>query len=119
LGQFDGPDTNACTSQRVTSTTPLQALYLMNNPFVHEQARAFAARLRGEMSDDDGRVERAYLLAFGRPPTPEERAAGVSYLAQACSRLAAVGVPTDQQPTLVWESYVRALFLSNEFVYVD
>src|SRR5579871_3215853 len=34
LGLFDGADTNASTARRVTSTTPLQALYLMNDPFV-------------------------------------------------------------------------------------
>ena len=40
LAIFDGPDTNASTDVRPRSTVPLQALYLMNNPFVHEQAAA-------------------------------------------------------------------------------
>ncbi|MCI0464560.1 MAG: PSD1 and planctomycete cytochrome C domain-containing protein, partial [Gemmataceae bacterium] len=38
LATFDGPDTNASTAVRTTSTTSLQALFLMNDPFVHEQA---------------------------------------------------------------------------------
>ena len=42
---FDGPDTNASTDLRPRSTVPLQALYLRNNPFVHEQAAGFADRL--------------------------------------------------------------------------
>ena len=38
LAIFDGPDTNTSTDVRTRSTVPLQALYLMNNPFVQEQA---------------------------------------------------------------------------------
>src|SRR6185295_562315 len=73
LSLFDGPDTNASTPTRTTSTTSLQALFLMNDPFVHGQARKFAARLLAERSDDAGRIERAFLLAFNRSPTVEER----------------------------------------------
>src|SRR5204863_398311 len=40
LALFDGPDTNASTARRVSSTTPLQALFLLNDPFVHRLAEA-------------------------------------------------------------------------------
>ena len=39
LALFDGPDTNASTDVRTRSTVPLQALYLMNNPFVQRAGR--------------------------------------------------------------------------------
>src|SRR5262249_49417768 len=52
LGLFDGPDPNSSTGRRITSTTPLQALFLMNDPFVHSSARKFAARLRSEPGAD-------------------------------------------------------------------
>ena len=45
LALFDGPDPNLSTDVRTSATVPLQALYLMNNPFVAEQAAGFAARL--------------------------------------------------------------------------
>src|SRR5262249_34930358 len=45
LALFDGPDTNTSTDVRTSSTVPLQALFLMNNPFVIEQAEGFARRL--------------------------------------------------------------------------
>jgi hypothetical protein len=112
LALFDGPDTNASTDRRATSTTPLQALYLMNNPFVHEQAKKFAARVRGEAKDDAGRVTRAYLLLYGRPPSDEEVTAAQEYLAKAAAKL---GGASDR----AWESLARALLLNNEFVYVD
>jgi hypothetical protein len=119
LGLFDGPDTNASTADRPTSTTPLQALFLMNDPFVHEQARKFAARLLAEAPDDAARVERGFVVAFGRPPTAEEHTQARDFLAQVDARLQTAGVPTERRPARVWESFARALFLSNEFVYVQ
>lgn len=108
---FDGADTNASTDRRLTSTTPLQALYLMNDPFVHAQAKRFSVRVRGEVADDRGRIARAYLLLFGRPPTDSEASTAAEYLA-------AVTKKTGGEAG-AWESLARALFLSNEFVYVD
>lgn len=119
LALFDGPDTNASTAARTTSTTALQALYLMNDPFVHEQARRFAARLLAGKKDDGGCIEEAYQIAFARPVTAEEKTAAQAYLAAARDKLKANGVPADQVRRKAWESFVRALFLSNEFVYVD
>jgi mono/diheme cytochrome c family protein len=119
LALFDGPDTNASTARRVTSTTPLQALYLLNDPFVHDLARQFAARLLAERSTDAGRIEWSYLLALARPATVAERAAGAGYLAQVRAALAAAGTPPEQQAAAAWASYVRALWMTNEFVYVN
>ena len=107
---FDGADTNASTDRRLTSTTPLQALYLMNDPFVHAQAKRFAARIRGEATDDPTRINRSYLLLFGRPPTDAEATTAVEYLAKVGEKAGG---------GRAWESLSRALFLSNEFVYVD
>jgi hypothetical protein len=118
LALFDGPDTNAGTPARVTSTTPLQALYLMNDPFVHAQAKRFAARLLAEQSNDLARIERAYLLLYGRPPTDEELSAATQYLSRVREKLGER--PGSSRPSAAaWESLTRALFLSNEFVYVD
>ena len=114
FGQFDGADTNASTERRVTSTTPLQALYLMNDPFVHAQAKTFAERILREAKDDTARIERAYLLLYGRPPSADEVSAAKEYLAKVSER------PGLSRPSeAAWESLARALFLSNEFVYVD
>jgi hypothetical protein len=119
LALFDGADTNASTATRTTSTTPLQALFLMNDPFVHEQAKRFARRLVSERADETARVERAFLLALGRPPTLDEREQARSYLAQVAEILAATGGPSEVRSLHAWESFARALFLSSEFVYVN
>ncbi|MBY0515070.1 MAG: PSD1 and planctomycete cytochrome C domain-containing protein [Gemmataceae bacterium] len=117
LALFDGADANAGTAARTTSTTPLQALYLMNDPFVHAQAKRFAARVMVERGDDRGRVERAFLLLYGRPPGGEEAAAALAYLARVAAKLDAA--KPQAAAAAAWESLARALFLSNEFVYVD
>src|SRR5262249_30931957 len=119
LALFDGADANAGTATRPTSTTALQALYLMNDPFVHEQARRLAARLLAERSDDEARVGLVYLLLFGRPPEAAERTAALGYLAKVQAKLAADGVAAERRLAAGWESLTRALFLSNELVYVD
>ncbi|MFN3485230.1 MAG: DUF1553 domain-containing protein [Planctomycetota bacterium] len=116
---FDGPDPNASTAVRTSSTTPLQGLFMLNDPFVHEQARAFAARLRRECAGEDERIERAYLLAFGRPPSSKEREAARTFLAAVRARLGAAGVPEERRETEAWESTARVLFRLNEFIYVD
>jgi len=112
LALFDGPDTNASTASRITSTTPLQGLFLMNDPFVHDQAKRFAGRLLAEATDDNARIERGFVLAYGRSPTSEEKSAVAEYLAEAKAKVTG-------DATKAWESVARALFLSNEIVYVD
>ncbi len=73
LEAFDCPDPAVKTPRRAVTTTPLQALALMNNSFVLRQARYSGERVRKEAGDDPvAQVRRAYLLAFGRPPTKEE-----------------------------------------------
>jgi hypothetical protein len=116
---FDGADTNASTAERLTSTTPLQALFLMNDPFVHEQAQRFALRLLAERPDDDGRLTRGYELALGRPCTPEERTEANNFLEQVRGQRQSAGTPADQLIAETWKSFARALFLSHEFIYVE
>src|SRR5205085_10822574 len=70
LEAFDCPDPSVKTPQRGTTTTPLQALGLMNNSFVLRQSRRFAERVGRETGT--GQVERAYRLALGRSPTVKE-----------------------------------------------
>ncbi len=74
LEVFDFPDPNAVSGSRVTSTLPTQALFLMNSPFVRQQAQQAAARLLAdEHLDDAGRIELAFRRALGRPPQQRER----------------------------------------------
>jgi hypothetical protein len=104
---FDGPDTGASTGSRPTSTTTLQALYFLNDPFVHEQADKLAARLMESRSDDRGRIDLAYELCFSRLASEDEVSQGLDYLKRI------------ESPAEAWKSFVRVLLRSNEFVYLD
>ena len=70
---FDLPDQNQTAAARNVSTVSTQALTLMNNPFVLNQAQLFADRLEREAPGAvDAQIERAYLIALTRRPTDAE-----------------------------------------------
>jgi hypothetical protein len=119
LGLFDAPDTNTSTDQRTSSTVPPQALFLMNNAFVAEQAKAFARRVTAEAPDPGRWVDRAARLAWGRPATPAERERAGRYLDSCRACLAEAGVPAESRDLEARASYARVLLCSNEFVYLD
>jgi hypothetical protein len=74
LDAFDCPDPSVKTPRRGVTTTPLQALGLMNGTFAQRQADRLAARIRREVGEDSGReVDRVYPIVFGRVPSPAER----------------------------------------------
>jgi hypothetical protein len=72
---FDAPSREVCTARREPTTTPLQALVLLNDPQFVEAARVLGERLVKEHPADVGaRIEAGFLAAIGRSPGPEERA---------------------------------------------
>jgi Protein of unknown function (DUF1553)/Protein of unknown function (DUF1549)/Concanavalin A-like lectin/glucanases superfamily len=74
LEAFDCPEPSVKAPRRSITTTPLQALGLMNNPFVQRQAHYLAERAKREAGEDiANQVSRVYLLALSRSPTEKER----------------------------------------------
>lgn len=74
LENFDLPGMSPNCVQRRQSNVAPQALQLLNNGFVHELASHFAERVRSAAGDSpEKQLEYAYRLAYGRPPTDEER----------------------------------------------
>jgi hypothetical protein len=119
LSIFDGADTNAATGERMLSTTPLQALFMMNDPFVHKQADAFAVRVGLAFADDAARIDYAYRLAFGRKPSADELKKGLAYLRELRPELGTIQVAEEEQTRAALASYLRVLLSSSEFVFVD
>ncbi len=70
---FDGPDGNQCTMLRDRSTTPLQALTLLNDPAMDECARALGRRLTQATQDERGRLQHGFEICLSRPPSDAER----------------------------------------------
>ena len=78
LETFDAPDASLVTGSRDTTLTPLQSLFLMNSRFVQELAVAISSRVMKQPANQ--RLEYAYLLMLGRPPSPSERKLVMDYL---------------------------------------
>jgi hypothetical protein len=84
LEVLDCPDPSVKTPRRSVTTTPLQALTMMNGPFADRTARSFAERVRRDAGEDAAaQVVLAYSLAFGRPPTDTERDRAVAVAREA------------------------------------
>ena len=102
LEAFDCPDPSVKTPRRSLTTTPLQALELMNNAFVQRQAGHFAARCSKLANGDaDEAVRQLYRRALGRVPTEGEM------------NLAHSALQERDLASLAW-----VLLNSTEFVYV-
>ena len=79
MALFDGADPNASTGQRRLSNVPTQALYFLNNEFLHTQAAGFAKSLATE-PNRDARIQSAHTRALSRPATPSELANAREFL---------------------------------------
>ena len=117
LALFDGADPNASTAERLGTTVPTQALFFLNDPFVHTKAERWATRLQAARPDDKQRIEQAWLRAIGRPPTEIERAEATEFLAAYRTELAAAKMDNVEVRSLA--AYLRTLIGSNEFLHVD
>ncbi|MYB54649.1 MAG: DUF1553 domain-containing protein [Acidobacteriia bacterium] len=102
LGEFDCPETSLPAPKRITTTSPLQALTLLNSTFVLDQASSFATLVETESGEDEaGFVEAAWRRAYLREPSAAERRAATEFLTQH-------GL----------EALSRAILNSNEFLYL-
>jgi mono/diheme cytochrome c family protein len=115
LGAFDPPENVASCGQRDCTVVPNQALTLLNNRGVREHAAAFADRLLRETDRSAEAVaDRAWLVAYGRKITDDERDEAVAFL-RAREKAAADAV--DPRKAAVTELCL-ALFNTNEFIYL-
>jgi hypothetical protein len=99
MTDFDCPDPAFAEARRASTTTPLQALTLMNNRFALDMAGFFAERLQREAAEVKAQVARAFDLAYARPPTADETAAAEKLIAAHGLR-----------------AFCRALLNSNELI---
>jgi len=135
---FDFAVPDATSPRRFVTTVPQQALFLMNSPFLHDQARRLAgailhepgqgsrSRTLGPAGDSAEVVRRLYLRVLGRLPDPDELALAGEFI-----RRQARSAPADltawklmpaakAEPLLSpWEQLSQVLLLTNEFMFVD
>ncbi|HWC00969.1 MAG TPA: PSD1 and planctomycete cytochrome C domain-containing protein, partial [Bryobacteraceae bacterium] len=86
LSNFDFASPDQHAPLRYNTTVPQQALFLLNSPFVAEQARHLAHRPEVErLSDAQQRIGEMYRIVFGRAPSSHEVELGKRFLASAAS----------------------------------
>ena len=94
---------------RASCPLPLQALALANDPLVVELAAAFGARIAGlEARSDAARIDAAFELALGRPPTGAERERLALHVAS---------VRAARGDDAAWFALARVLFNLGEFTH--
>ena len=113
LRVFDSVDNFQSIGRRTVSTTPSSALFMLNSPFVWQQARRMAERIEREAGGEHiGQVNRIYEIAFARLPTSEERARGVEFLKSASAD------DDNEQKRSALVQYSHAIMGLNEFIYI-
>lgn len=101
FGIFDCPDASQVVARRSLSTTPLQALNLLNSEFIQQQAKLLSERLRKEAGNGAAaQVRRAYRLGFLREPSTAETAEATEFIA-----------------TYGLDQFCRALLNANELLF--
>jgi hypothetical protein len=102
MDRLDCPDASVIAGKRNTTITAIQALALLNNPFMVRQAEHLASRVKLLTGQSAEQVGWLYRLALGRNPDPRE----ADRLAQFAARYGLANA-------------ARAILNSNEFLFVD
>ena len=113
---FDMPDPHESCSRRNVTTSPIQALNLLNSNLTLEWARGFAARVMAQAGGDLAKqIEAAFELAYCRAPQPDEKELAFKFLT---SHREVIG---DRSPdgAATLTDLCHMLLNSNEFVYCN
>jgi hypothetical protein len=109
LRVFDMPNATEPTGSRNVTNVPAQSLALMNDRFVHEQARAWARRVLKQDDGDDERLRRIHRQAFAREATDADLDWG---------RRALEELSKDRSPEDAWTDLCHLMINRKEFIYV-
>jgi hypothetical protein len=107
---FDTPIPFSTVGRRTVSNVPAQALILMNDPFVHQQAKFWAQRVLDPSGPVEERIRRMYLSAFGRPPTMTEFSRCLAFLKEQRS---------DGSELAAWTDLAHVLFNVKDFIFLN
>lgn len=103
LTDFDLPDNAGSAPSRISTTSPLQALTLLNHQFTLDMADALEARVKQEAPNNEAaQIRHAFALAFQRQPAQAEESAALQLIARHG-----------------WRAFCRALLNANELIYLQ
>jgi len=111
LRLFDFPDPNITSDQRLTTTVPLQQLFVLNSEFMTNLAKEVAHQAQTVDEDDSARIGELYERLYNREPTSAELEIGRRFVQST--------EPFPDTQLNRWERYAQALLAANEFMYLD
>jgi hypothetical protein len=115
---FDAPIPFTTMGRRNVSNVPAQALILMNDPFVIEQAGRWAAQVVARVDSAEARIDGMYRSAFGRSAERAEVADALAFL-ESQGRELALPAEAWRNDRRVWADLAHVLFNAKEFVFLD
>jgi hypothetical protein len=121
LGVFDQPVLATNCTARQSSAVVTQALTMLNDAFVLDQADAFADRVLAEHrenADPPGAIDLAFRLALCRPPTAEEQAWCADLLRRQEERVRGAGASNQDVRRQAFAQLCHVLLNSSEFLYI-
>ena len=120
LALFDGSDPNVSTARRELTTVPTQALYLMNNSFVHQSASSLAKRFASIQNERDRAAAMIYCC-LGREASTDQVDRATAFVNNYANSLASVpgNSPTQNPQSESWTAFARTLLTRNEFLFVE
>ena len=124
MSLFDFPVGAKPNTNRINTIVPTQALFVMNSPFVVEQAEHLATRLLGDTTcdDDAARVTSAYQWTLGRSPTTDDLQHTLAFLLDYVETIEVeveAESDPDQRRLKAWTALCQTLYFSNEFMYLE
>ena len=115
---FDTPIPFNTTGKRNQSNVPAQALILMNDPFVIDQARKWAENLAKREGDDiEKRIDLIYREVFGRPPEESELANSRNFI-ETQSKELNIGIEDILTNAELWQDFCHVMFNVKEFIFI-
>ena len=111
LDLFDAPDASMVSGTRSTTSSPLQALFMMNNTSLAKQSAAFADRIAAQAAPQQ--IEFAWMAALGRPPTASERELAAKFIGRPG------GAGSNESHRRALAALAQALFCTGEFSTID
>ena len=113
LRVFDLPNATESTGVRPVTNVPAQSLALMNDGFVHQQAKAWAEQILHLESSTEDRINRIHMVAFSRPATDKEQSWAKDFI-----KSIANDYKTDEEDPKVWTDLCHLMYNRKDFIYL-
>jgi len=111
---FDYPTPFTTIGRRSVSNVPAQALVMLNNPFVLQQAERWAKRTLDESAtSDEARIRRMYLAAFGRPASAKELSIAQAFFEEEVKEYG------HSNRAKAWTDFAHVLMNAKEFIFIE